>query len=342
MNPLNFPTWTGIFVCLFFSAMFSGMTIGLFGLSRLRLEVLAETGNPDARRILKIRKDANFLLATLLWGNVGVNVLLTLLTDSMLTGVSAFLFSTFAITVFGEIIPQAFFTRFALTAGVYFIPLVWLFEFLLYPVAKVTAVLLDAWLGKEGITYFKEDEIKILLKKHIQSVTSDIGKMEGVGAVNFLTLDDLFVSQEGEMLHPQSIVALPEESGKPVFPRYKRESNDPFLKQIHASGKKWVIITGAHEQNPLLVLDADSFLREVWFGTDLPNPLHHCHYPVLVTDPNAKLGHVLRRLQVQPEHGEDDVIDRDTILFWGTEKKIITGADLLGRLLRGIVSHDKN
>jgi metal transporter CNNM len=33
------------------------------------------------------------------------------------------------------------------------------------------------------------------------------------------------------------------------------------------------------------------------------------------------------------------VIDNDHILIWGEQKRIITGADLLGRLLRGIASH---
>ena len=41
-------------------------------------------------------------------------------------------------------------------------------------------------------------------------------------------------------------------------------------------------------------------------------------------------------MKVKPEHGEDDVIDNDLILVWADEKRVITGADLLGRLLRGI------
>jgi len=48
------------------------------------------------------------------------------------------------------------------------------------------------------------------------------------------------------------------------------------------------------------------------------------------------LGEVIGRMQVKPEHPGDDVIDNDLILIWGKQKRIITGADLLGRLLRGI------
>ena len=43
-------------------------------------------------------------------------------------------------------------------------------------------------------------------------------------------------------------------------------------------------------------------------------------------------------MKLKPEHAEDDVIDHDLILVWGEQKRIITGADLLGRLLRGIAT----
>jgi hypothetical protein len=52
------------------------------------------------------------------------------------------------------------------------------------------------------------------------------------------------------------------------------------------------------------------------------------------------LGEVIGRMEVKPEHSEDDVIDNDLILIWGTQKRIITGADLLGRLLRGISTRE--
>jgi hypothetical protein len=46
---------------------------------------------------------------------------------------------------------------------------------------------------------------------------------------------------------------------------------------------------------------------------------------------------VLNRLTVRPERPGDDVIDEDLILVWTPgAKRIITGSDLLGRLLRGI------
>ena len=51
----------------------------------------------------------------------------------------------------------------------------------------------------------------------------------------------------------------------------------------------------------------------------------------------TRLGETIPRLRVKPERSGDDVIDEDVILVWGDEKRVITGADILGRLMRGIV-----
>ena len=85
-------TWLGIGFCVSQSAMFSGLNLALLGISRMRLEVESSAGNRHANLILDLRRDSNFLLTTILWGNVSINVLLTLLADSVLTGVAAFFF----------------------------------------------------------------------------------------------------------------------------------------------------------------------------------------------------------------------------------------------------------
>src|SRR5664280_2030715 len=95
-------TWMLIILCLIQSAIFAGLTIGIFGLGRLKLEIEAEADNKEAIKILQIRRDSNFLLTTMLWGNVGINVLIALLTDSVLTGASAFLFSTLSLIHISE------------------------------------------------------------------------------------------------------------------------------------------------------------------------------------------------------------------------------------------------
>ena len=325
----------GIFFCLTQSAVFSGLTLGLFGLSRLKLEIEVESGNQAAAAVLELRRDANLLLTTLLWGNVSINVLLTLLTDSVLSGLWAFFFSSVCITLFGEILPQAYFSRTALRMGSLRAPVITFYRLILYPVSKPSALLLDRWLGKEGVHYFKEEDIRIMLQKHMESRDSDIGRMEGTGALNFLSIDDLPIGDEGEIVDPISIIPLETEFDLPVFPVFERTPEDPFLLQIQESGKKWVILTSV-DGYPRLVLNADLFLRDALFGKEPFRPYSYCHRPIVVSDAVTPLGEVIQKLRVHPEHSEDDVIDNDLILCWDKEKRIITGADLLGRLLRGI------
>lgn len=180
-------TWIGILLCLSQSAMFSGMNLGLFSLSKLELEVEARRGDERARKVLALRQDANYALVTILWGNVGVNVLLALLSGSVLTGVAAFVFSTVVITIFAEIIPQSYFTRNALALASRLAPWLRTYQLLLYPVAKPTALALDAWLGGERVRYIRERD---MMQFHMDSSESDIGRMEGQGALNFLAIDD--------------------------------------------------------------------------------------------------------------------------------------------------------
>ena len=220
-------TWLSMVFCLSQSAMFSGLNLAMFGISRLRLEVEATSGNQAAQKILAMRQDSNFLLTTILWGNVAINVLLTLLSDSVMAGVSAFLFSTFAITFFGEITPQAYFSRNALRMGSLLSPVLRIYQIILFPVAKPSAMVLDLWLGKEGIQYFHEHNLRTVIKKHIEAEDSDIDRIEGMGALNFLAFDDLLPTQEGEPVHPQSVIRLPIENGLLVYPSYESVANDP-------------------------------------------------------------------------------------------------------------------
>ncbi len=329
-------TWIGILFCISQSAMFSGMNLALFSISRLRLEVEAELGDRHALKILEMRNDSNFLLTTVLWGNVGINVLLTLLSNSVLTGISAFFFSTVIITMIGEIMPQAYFSRHALRMASLLAPVLKFYQILLFPAAKPTAKILDAWLGAEGIQYFREHSLREVIKKHIEADVSDVDRLEGIGALNFLAIDDLMVVEEGENVDPQSVITMPIENNLPVFPDFARTTADPFLQRIEVSGKKWVIITDTGGK-PHFVLDSDGFLRDVLFEDAEIDAVRYCHRPIVVEDTDLPLGRVLPRLKSYFRRTGTDVIDRDIILVWAKdEKKVITGADILGRLLKGV------
>ncbi len=331
--------WVGIAFCIIQSAIFSGLNLAIFSISKLRLEVEAAGGNRDAISLLGLRKDSNLTLSTVLWGNVTINVLLTLLSDSVLAGIGAFAFSTFVITLFGEIIPQAYFSRHALRMAARLTPLLKVYQVVLFPVAKPTAIFLNWWLGPEGITFLRERDFRAFITRHVGAAGADVGELEAIGALNFLDLDDIAVLDEGEPVDPRSVITLPIENERPMLPKFEHSPNDPFLRQLDASGKKWVIIVDAAGQ-PRLVLDAHHFLRDALLNEVFVDLETYWHRPIIVTDMRTPLGEVIGRMKVKPEHSEDDVIDNDLILVWGTQKRIITGADLLGRLLRGISTRE--
>ncbi len=316
--------------------MFSGLNLAFFSISKLKLEIESKNNNNDAIKIAKLREDSNFLLTTILWGNVSINVLLTLLSNSVMAGALSFVFSTFVITFLGEIIPQAYFSRHAMRTASVLSPVLRFYQRLLYPVAKPSAVILDKWLGQEGIQFFREKDFRELLMIHVDATESDIDKVEGKGALNFLAIDDLSIGEEGEIIAEDSIVEMDFINNKPVFPKIEHSCEDPFLKRIHHSQKKWTVLTD-REGVPKLALDADGFLTSALFEKTDIKPLEFCHRPIIIHDSNTLLGDAILQLKVKPEKSGDDVIDKDVILFWSDQKRVITGSDILGRLLRGIV-----
>src|SRR5215470_6132874 len=302
-----FWTWLGIVACVTQSALFAGLNLAIFSLSQLRLQLEADGGNADAARVLDLRKNSNSVLATVIWGNVSTNVLLTLLSDSVLAGLSAFFFSAVMITLLGEIFPQAYFSRNALRMTARFLPFLNFYRLALLPVAKPTALLLDWWLGKEGIPYLREREVRSLILSSARS-GGDIGRLEAIGARNFLDLDDIPVTEEGEPVDAQSIIRMPLANQRCVLPKFDRSPADPFLRRLEGSGRKWVIVTDL-DGEPVFVLDSDHFLRDALFNQIKNNPTAYWHRPIIVRDMQTKLG---------------DVIDHDLVLVWGAQRRIIT------------------
>ena len=333
----TYGAWFGVFACIMQSGLFAGLNLAVFSLSLLRLQVEADGGNKDAVKVMELRQNANQVLATIIWGNVTTNVLLTLLSNSVLAGVAAFFFSAFAITLLGEIIPQAYFSRNALRMTSRFLPFLSFYRVVLYPLAKPTAVLLDAWLGPEGPAYMKEKDLRSMLARHSSS-EGTIGKLEATGAQNFLDLDDISVCDEGEFVDSRSILSLPLANQRCILPSFNPSPDDPFLRQVDASGMKWVIITDAATGEPAFVLDAHHFLRDALFKQLETDTSAYWHRPIVIRDTKAKLGDVIGQMRVVQETPDDDLIENDLILVWSTRKRIITGSDLLGRLLRGIAT----
>jgi hypothetical protein len=336
---MDYLIWFGIIFCLTQSAIFSGLNLAYFSVSRLRLEIEVANANAAAETILQLRKDSNFLLTTILWGNVGINVLLTLLSNSVMVGLTAFLFSTVVITVGGEILPQAYFSRNALRMASMLTPVLRIYQVVLYIIAKPSAMALDLWLGKEGVQYFRERDLRHLLHKHIDAADSDVDAIEGIGALNFLAIDDVPVSEEGELVSDESIICVDIIDNRPVFFNSElppEQAQKKFAQQLSSTPHQWIILTD-NNHYPAFALDSDAYLRRVYGAVDEAiDPFLYCHKPVILNDPKTRLGAVLSLMKSEADEQSDTPLKQDLILLWSDEKRIVTGADILGRLLKGI------
>jgi hypothetical protein len=89
----------------------------------------------------------------------------------------------------------------------------------------------------ESIEFLHENQLKGIIQQHIKSDHADVDMVEGRGALNFLDIDDIPISLEGESVHPDSIIQLPTKIDLPLIPKFNKTSDDEFIKMVNASGK---------------------------------------------------------------------------------------------------------
>ncbi|RZB41011.1 metal transporter CNNM4, partial [Asbolus verrucosus] len=177
------PIWVMIMiivVCLMFSSLFSGLNLGLMSLDRTELKILCNTGTSKEKKYAKViqpvRNHGNYLLCSILLGNVFVNSIFTILLDGLTSGWIAVIFSTLAIVLFGEITPQAICSRHGLWVGaktIYITKCVMVLTFpLSYPVSKF----LDCVLGEEIGNVYNRERLKELVK--VTTGENDLDKDE--------------------------------------------------------------------------------------------------------------------------------------------------------------------
>ncbi|GIY09010.1 metal transporter CNNM2 [Caerostris darwini] len=174
------PMWLQIcIICtlLILSGLFSGLNLGLMALDRTELQVIencgTETEKKYARVISPLRKRGNYLLCSLLLGNVLVNSSLTILLDDLTSGIIAIVGSTISIVIFGEIIPQAICSRHGLAIGAKTVYVTKFFMLATFPLSFPISKILDCVLGEEiGNVYDRERLMEFI------RVTKDYNKLE--------------------------------------------------------------------------------------------------------------------------------------------------------------------
>ncbi len=216
------------------SGLFSGLTLGLLGLDKTDLERKIKLGNKKAKKVYSVRKKGNLLLCTLLLGNVAVNSTLAVFLGSFATGIFAVIISTSLIVVFGEIIPQATISRYALEVGAKTVWVVKIFIVILYPVCWPIAKTLDKILGEEMTTIWSRHEIEEIIKLHEDSSNSSIDADEEkiiLGALAFskknveeiITPRIVVFSLEIDTILTKKILKEIKDSGFTRIPVYKKK-----------------------------------------------------------------------------------------------------------------------
>jgi metal transporter CNNM len=185
------PIWLQCSVIVFLlvlSGLFSGLNLGLMALDQTELKVIERCGKEKEKRYAKsiqpLRKRGNFLLCSLLLGNVLVNNTMTILLDDLTSGIIAVVGSTMGIVIFGEIVPQSICSRHGLAVGAKTIWVTKFFMLATFPLSYPISLLLDCVLGEEIGQVYNREKLMELIK--ISSNDLEKGEIDIIsGAMEF-------------------------------------------------------------------------------------------------------------------------------------------------------------
>lgn len=193
-----------IVLLLMGAGLFSGLNLGLMSLEPHELKRKAKLGDKRAAKVYPIRKQGNLLLVTLLLSNMAFNSTLAIFLGTVTFGILAGVLSTALLTVFGEILPQAVISRFALSFGARTAWFVKIMMTILSPICKPIAWALDKTLGEELPTTYSRKELIQILEEHGDSKKSDIKRDEERIASGALSFGTRTVK---DVMTPRSVVA---------------------------------------------------------------------------------------------------------------------------------------
>lgn len=155
------------------SALFSGLNLGIISLDIEYLEILSdgpfenkedEQNAIYAKRILPLRKKGNLLLCTILLGNVAVNSILSIIMADLTSGLAGMLITTAIVLVFGEVLPQAACSRYALLIGAHTMWILQLMVWLTIPITFPLSAIFDKVIGEEVSSNYNKNKMKQLFK----------------------------------------------------------------------------------------------------------------------------------------------------------------------------------
>jgi metal transporter CNNM len=139
----------------------------------------AKLGNKDAKIVLPLRRNSHLSLAAILLTNIGAVSASSLVLEPHLNGVLAGFLSTILIVIFGEVIPQAFFSKRALRITARLSPLLRIMILLSYPISKPLQLLLDRLFGHGSTAKLQSrEELGLIIGEHAGHRDSELDEDE--------------------------------------------------------------------------------------------------------------------------------------------------------------------
>lgn len=160
------------------SGICSGLNIAVMSLDLADLRRKAKLGNKHAKRILPLRKNVHLLLASILFTNVGFVSATSLVLGEHMNGWLAGAISTLLLVVFGEVIPQAFFSKNPLLWSSRFYWLLGLMRVVTYPASKPLQLLLDQLFPHQRGKLQSRHELGLLIAEHQTDLSSELDEDE--------------------------------------------------------------------------------------------------------------------------------------------------------------------
>jgi len=205
------------------------------------------------------------------------------------SGTVGFVISTAVIVVFGEILPQAWCSRYALQIGSKAVPIVRVIIFLLYVIAFPLAYALDRLLGRELATVYSKSEMIKLLQIHVDKGMFD--QETGIAMTGALKYKDLLVKN---VMTPLENVFMLDAEEKLSF---------DIIAEIFKAGYSRIPVYEVSKNNIIGVLFAkDLIFVDPADEISMKNMVHIFGRGAHVFWPDDKLGDVLRELKLGKSH----------------------------------------
>lgn len=178
------------------SAICSGLNIAFMSLTPGELKRKAKLGNKQAKRLLPFRSNPHLTLAGILLSNVAFASGAAIVLGENLNGFVAGAISTLLLVLFGELLPQALFTKNALAICSFFAPLLRLMVVITYPISKPLQLLLDTTLGSsESKRLHTRRELGLMIDEHLGEQASELDEDEVEIIQGALQLSEKHVSK---------------------------------------------------------------------------------------------------------------------------------------------------